>query len=147
MSARPPHDDENEVSVWNRKSFIGGSALYSVIVAHADTSVAESIALLLRLKGFAAVVAVDLDSLALMLGHWTPDALLIETRLCRANDFEFVRQAAQHKRLRTIFFVALTDIHVVEQPQSMRSSGFDGLCRKPCPVWRLADMLRQTIPT
>lgn len=145
MVKRPPHDNESEIALWNPKRSPREPVSLSVVIVHADLAIADSIALLLRLKGFMAVAVSDLESAALMLEHWTPDALLIDTRLCRRSNFELVKRACQDERLRSILLIALTDINVVELPRDIQRKGFDGLCRRPCPTWRLADMLQQAL--
>jgi DNA-binding NarL/FixJ family response regulator len=97
--------------------------------------------LLLRLKGFVAVVTSTMASLELMLEHWKPRALLIDTRLCQVDDFRFVRHAARDAAFSSVLIVAMTNVFPEETPRDMMQIGFDGLCRRPCPVWRLADLL------
>jgi hypothetical protein len=82
-----------------------------------------------------------MENLELMLEHWKPRALLIDTRLCHADDFRFVRHAARNATFSGILVVAMTNIFPEETPRYIRRIGFDGLCRRPCPVWRLADVL------
>lgn len=138
---RAPHDDESQFALWSRKRFLLAGDGGSVVVAHADRPVGESIALLLRLKGFAAVHACDMDSVALMMEHWKPRALLIDTRLGRQDNFQFVRATAEDPAFCSMLLVAMTEALREESPETIRGIGFDGLCRRPCPVWQLAEML------
>ncbi|CAH2772833.1 MAG: Response regulator receiver domain protein(CheY) [uncultured Paraburkholderia sp.] len=48
-------------------------------MAHADVPAGESTALLLRLKGFVSVATSTIENLELMLEHWKPRALLIDS--------------------------------------------------------------------
>ena len=141
MSQRPPHEDEGQFAVWRAKRSSSRIDSRSVVVAHADVPAGESIALLLRLKGFVSVATSTIENLELMLGHWKPRALLIDTRLCRAQGFRFVRKAARDPAFNAVLLVAMTNVFPPESPGDIREAGFDGLCRRPCPVWRLADML------
>jgi CheY-like chemotaxis protein len=141
MTRRPPHEDERQFALWSPKRPVTAVDSQSVVVAHADVSVGESIALLLRLKGFVAVATSTMENLGLMLEHWKPCALLIDTRLCRADDFRFVRHAVTDPAFGSVLIVAMTNIFPTETPRDMKRIGFDGLCRRPCPVWRLADAL------
>lgn len=145
MSQRPPHDDEAQFALWNDKRPGTAVDAQSVVVAHRDIPVGESVALLLRLKGFAAVATPTLDRLQLMLEHWKPGALLIDTRLCGEDDFQFVRDAVANPAFRGVLIVAMTNVFPEETPSNIRRIGFDGLCRRPCPVWRLAEVLLQRL--
>ncbi|WP_025601049.1 response regulator [Burkholderia sp. WSM2230] len=141
MSHRPPHEDEGQFALWRVKRSPSAVDSRSVVIAHADVPAGESIALLLRLKDFVAVATSTLDNLELMLEHWKPRALLLDTRLCRGDGFQFVRKAARNPEFDGVLIVAMTSVFPFESPSDIRQAGFDGLCRRPCPVWRLADML------
>ncbi|RKE37476.1 hypothetical protein B0G76_3731 [Paraburkholderia sp. BL23I1N1] len=143
MTQQPPHEDEGQFALWRLKRPTSAVDSQSVIVAHAEKSVGESIALLLRLKGFIAVATSTMENLELMLEHWMPRALLIDTHLCHADDFRLVRQAAIDAAFSGVLMIALTDVSPEETPNDMRRVGFDGLCCRPCPVWRLVDMLER----
>lgn len=141
MSYRPPHEDEGQFAMWRLKRSPAPVNCRSVIIAHGDVPIGELLALLLRLQGFVAVATSTMERLQLMIEHWKPGALLVDTRLCRANDFSFVRHAASDPAFSGVLLVALTGVFWDEEPTKIRAVGFDGLCRRPCPVWRLADML------
>lgn len=141
MTLRPPHEDEGQFALWRAKCPLSEVDSHSVVVAHAEISVGESIALLLRLQGFVAVATASMENLALMLEHWKPRALLIDTRLCQTDDFRFVRSAANEDDFRNVLIIAMTNVFPTETPSDMKQIGFDGLCRRPCPVWKLADVL------
>ncbi|AIP34412.1 response regulator [Paraburkholderia xenovorans LB400] len=141
MTQRPSHEDEGQFALWRSKCPASAVDSLSVVVAHTEIPVGESIALLLRLRGFAAVAMSSMENLELMLEHWKPRALLIDTRLCQADDFRLVRHAASDTAFSSVLIVALTNIFPEESPQDIKRIGFDGLCRRPCPVWRLADVL------
>jgi DNA-binding response OmpR family regulator len=141
MTERPPHEDEAQFGLWRLKRSTRTVDAQSVVVAHADISVGESIALLLRLKGFVAIATSTLENLELMLEHWKPRALLIDTRLCHADDFGFVRRAAHDGHFQNVLILAMTNVYPEETAGDMKRIGFDGLCRRPCPVWRLAYVL------
>jgi hypothetical protein len=81
-----------------------------------------------------------LENLELMREHWKPHALLIDTRLCHADNFCFVRRAA-HDDFQSVLLLAMTNVYPEETPGDMKRIGFDGLCRRPCPVWKLGDVL------
>jgi hypothetical protein len=141
VTKRSALDDESCFALWSHKTCRLACQTRAVVVAHLDTCVGESIALLLRCKGFGAVHTPDLESVELMLGYWRPGACLIDTRLGNINDFRFVRAAILDPAFQRVLMVAMTNVFVEETPSVMREVGFDSLCRRPCPVWRLADML------
>lgn len=82
MTQRSPHDSTTRFVLWNRKHAHCASGPASVVVAHADRAIGESIALLLQLRGFAAVTATGLPTVRLMLDYWSPDALFLDSRPC-----------------------------------------------------------------
>jgi hypothetical protein len=61
MTYRPPHEDEGRFALWGRNRPVTAVDSQSVLLAHADVSVGESIALLLRLKRVVAVATVELQ--------------------------------------------------------------------------------------
>jgi DNA-binding NtrC family response regulator len=143
VSHRPPHDDELIFSIWNRKrSPLVETTPPTVLVAHSDLAVGESIAVLLRCEGFSAIHCNDANAVRLMLECWTPGAVLIDTRMDRANSLGFVQDISRHPGFANVLLVAMTRIFIAETPGQMKQLGYDGLCRTPCPVWKLADMLR-----
>jgi DNA-binding response OmpR family regulator len=141
MTHRPAHEDEGQFAVWRLKQSSSAVDSRSVVVAHMEVPLGDWMALLLRLKGFVAVATSTMENLELMLEYWKPRALLIDTRLCRPNDFQFVRRAAGNPAFSRVLIVAMTNIFPRETPADIKQAGFDGLFRRPCPVWRLADML------
>jgi DNA-binding response OmpR family regulator len=143
VSQRLPHDDEIEFSVWNHKRAPRFETSRRVIVAHADRSVGESIALILGLKGFTALYAKDFEMARVLLGSWDPQVLLIDTRLETSFGFAFTETFAADPAHADRFLIAMTDIISEEPVEALKAVGFDGLCRRPCPVWKLADMLNQ----
>ncbi|MFL9998862.1 response regulator receiver protein [Paraburkholderia sediminicola] len=141
MARRPPLNDEREFALWNRKRAVSGVDASSVVVAHLEEHIGEALALLLGLGGFVTAYAADMETVEMMLEHWRPSALLIDTRLCRSSDFRYVRKAASNPAFRSVLLIAMTDALPDILPAQLRVLGFDGLCRRPCPLWLLADML------
>ncbi|CAE6844496.1 hypothetical protein R75461_07180 [Paraburkholderia nemoris] len=143
MTHRPPHDDECQFALWNSKRMMSAREFRSVVVAHADIALGELLALLLRLNEFHAIAIPDMETVELMFGHWWPSALLMDTRLGRRSNFRFIRDAAVNPAFRSVLIVALTSNWRELSPGELRRVGFDGLCRRPCQAWRLADMLNE----
>jgi DNA-binding response OmpR family regulator len=141
VTQRRPQDIDTQSGLWSRKRFADARLAQTVVVAHGSTAVGESIALLLNLAGFVAFSIRDIASIEIMLQYWKPGAVLVDTRLCGESDFRFVREAANDPAFGATLFLAMTSVMPEESPEAIKDIGFDGLCRKPCPVWKLADML------
>jgi DNA-binding response OmpR family regulator len=141
MIRRAPHDDECQFALWNPKQVMAVRDFRSVVVAHADAAIGETLALMLRLKGFAAFALADMESVELIFGHWWPRALLLDTRLARQADFGFVREAATSPVFRRVLIIAITGVHRERSVAEIRELGFDGLCSRPLQLSRLVHML------
>ena len=81
----------------------------------------------------------------MLLHYWKPEAIFVDTRLGRLSNFRFVRAAAGDPAFHSTLIFAMTSAVSDELPETMKEIGFDGLCRKRCPVWRLAEMLNARI--
>ncbi|WP_423905243.1 response regulator receiver protein [Caballeronia sp.] len=144
MTNRLPYDNTNQHSLWNRKKFTAILPMFRrVIVAHAEAPAGESMALLLGFKGFPSIYAQDLCSTRRLLDEWGAQALLLDKRLDIATDFAFVRNVTAAPTHAERFIVALSSIHPEDSMSALQAAGFDGHCRRPCPVWRLTDLLRE----
>jgi hypothetical protein len=115
VSQRLPHDDEIEFSVWNHKRAPRFETSRRLIVAHAERSVGESIALILGLRGFTALYAKDLEMARMLLGSWDPQVLLIDTRLETSFGFAFTETFAADPAHAHRFLIAMTDIIFLSQ--------------------------------
>ncbi|MFL9858673.1 hypothetical protein [Paraburkholderia madseniana] len=51
-----------------------------------------------------------MEKLELLLEHWKPREVLIDTRLCKADDFRFVRDAASDTAFSGVVMVEMTNI-------------------------------------
>jgi CheY-like chemotaxis protein len=124
-----------------RKKPSPGEGPGRVIVAHADTDVGRSIALLLRYVGFAAIHAGDLRFVVKLLEIWRPEVLLLDTHL-DADDLSFVRSVAAHPKHRDLLMIALSIPLLDGSSERLRAAGFDGICERPCSTYSLATLLR-----
>ncbi len=141
MTMRPSHDSGCEFALWGRRCVAGKSDSFSVVIVHPELAMGESIALLLRLRGVSAVNVRELEAVQLMLEHWSPGVLLIDTRLGSVNIDRLMRYARREAGSAQMLFVALTGNMSNESPAEIRKAGFDGFFRRLCPVWRIADIL------
>ncbi len=141
VTNRLPYDNAVQHTLWNRKRWTGCGDSRRVLVAHADVNIGPSIALLLGFKGFASIDVPDLRSARELLQVWQPAALLFDTRLDVDDDFAFVRAFTADPSNANRLFIGMTSIWPDDSLDELKSAGFDGHCRRPCPIWRLADIL------
>lgn len=144
LSNRPPYDDTSQHALWNRKKFTAILPVFRrVIVAHVDASAGESISLMLGLKDFPSIYAANLCSTRRLLDDWGAQVLLLDTRLDIDADFAFVRGFTSTPTNASRLIIALSSIYPEDSMETLRAAGFDGHCRRPCPLWRLSDILSE----
>ena len=144
MSNRPPYDDSAQHALWNRKKFPPILPVFRrVIVAHADSAVGESMALMLGLKGYPSIYASDLRSTRRLFDEWGAQALLLDTRLDIETGFAFVRGFTCNSTNASRLVIGLSSIFPEDSMPILKTVGFDGHCRRPCPLWRLSDILSE----
>ncbi|KQR76877.1 hypothetical protein ASG35_11310 [Burkholderia sp. Leaf177] len=141
MSKRLPHDDQTEFSVWNKKRSVQPGIQRKVLVAHTDPSIGESIVLMLGLRGNSSMYAPDLESLHLQLDFWDPSVVFIDTRFENKIDYAFTLAMRSDPQYSARLWIAMRDIAKEESAETLKNMGFDGLCRRPCPVWKLYEIL------
>jgi hypothetical protein len=144
VSNRPPYDDTSQHALWNRKKFTAILPVFRrVIVAHVDAPVGESISLMLGLKDFPSIYAPDLCSTRRLLDEWGAQVMLLDTRLDIDTDFAFVRGFTSDPTNADRLVIALSSIYPEDSMETLQAAGFDGHCRRPCPIWRLSDILSE----
>ncbi|MFT4433104.1 hypothetical protein ACMX25_06890 [Caballeronia sp. 15715] len=144
VSNRPPYDDTSQHALWNRKKFTAILPLFRrVIVAHVDAPAGKSISLMLGLKNFPSIYAPDLGSTRRLLDEWGAQVMLLDTRLDIDADFAFVRGFTSNPTNADRLVIALSSIYPEDSMETLHAAGFDGHCRRPCPIWRLSDILSE----
>ena len=144
MSDRPPYDDSAQHALWNRKKLPPILPVFRrVVVAHIDPAVGQSIALMLGFKRFPCVYAANLRSTRHLLEEWGAQALLLDTRLDVDSDFAFIRRFTSTPSNATRLVIGLSSIYPEDSMSTLKTVGFDGHCRRPCPIWRLSDILSE----
>jgi hypothetical protein len=144
VSNRLPYDDTSQHALRNRKKFTPIlPMLRRVIVAHVEAPVGESISMMLGFKGFPSMYAPDLRSTRRLLDEWGAQALLLDTRLDIDADFAFVRGFTGTSKNADRPIIALSSIYPENSMETLQAAGFDGHCRRPCPMWRLSDILSE----
>ncbi|SDR54061.1 hypothetical protein SAMN05443245_7342 [Paraburkholderia fungorum] len=138
---RLSHKSAVDFALWSQKIPNVPNRPRSVVVAHADTHVAETLALYFRLKEISSVTTSDMAQVALILDFWKPGAVLIDTRLCWQDNYSLIREASIAYALSGVLIIALTGASGEEQPADMQRLGFDGICTEQFSAWRTVEML------
>lgn len=141
MTKRISLDNEHEFAFWKPEHKADASALRRVLVTHKDKAIAESLCLLLSLKSYKAVPACDAALAQVYLACWAPDALLLDTRLDSASGYQLVRTIRNNASTADLLILAMSNIWPLDSVRALRKAGFDGHCRRPCSLWRIADLL------
>ena len=100
-----------------------------------------SLVSLFELKGFPAQLAADASSVRQIVATWRPHVLFLDTRIGGCGNYALVhalRDADDHAHRLVIAMSAF----LPEEPVArLREAGYDGHCRRPCPVWQMTDLL------
>jgi CheY-like chemotaxis protein len=133
--------NENQFALWNPKRLPTEMAARRVVIAHQEEVIGESFVLLLGLKGLAAQYAADLRAVDALLHNWHPQALLIDTRLdIDAGYPAFCALNGSPAQSNTLL-IAMSSFLPEDDIGALQAAGFDGHFRRPCPMWRMADVL------
>ncbi|MEN8504274.1 histidine kinase [Paraburkholderia sp. SIMBA_050] len=141
MTRRVSLDDETEFAIWKRRSAVQPTLSRRVLVAHRDKAIGESLVLLLSLKGYEAIYATDLPKVKSFMNRWKPHAILLDTRLDSASDYQFTRAVRADPSNADLLLLAMSNLWPLDPIGSLKQGGFDGHCRRPCSLWRVADIL------
>lgn len=141
MTTRAFIDNESEFALWTRRSATKAHLKPRVLIAHRDKAIGESLVLLLSMKGYDALYAADLPHLKCYLNHWEPQAILFDTRFDAATDYRFTRSLRDDPAHADVLMLAMSNIWPSDPIGQMKDAGFDGHCRRPCSLWRVADIL------
>jgi signal transduction histidine kinase len=114
-----------------------------IVVIDDNQDAAESLAMLLRLKGHDVQIAYDGPSgLALALGT-APECVLVDIGLPGMDGYEVAKRLRSHDRSRRTVLVALTGYGQQEDRARSRQAGFDHHLVKPVAQNVLEDVLRE----
>ncbi|MFL9900781.1 histidine kinase [Paraburkholderia fungorum] len=141
MTRRVSLEDESEFAIWRFGSVVEEAPSRRVMIGHRDKAIGESLLLLLSLKGFDAVYAADVIKLDRFLKWWKPHAILLDTRLDSASDYQFTRAVRGEPSNAGILLLAMSNIWPLDPIAGLKQAGFDGHCRRPCSLWRVVDIL------
>ncbi|MEM5459464.1 histidine kinase [Paraburkholderia phytofirmans] len=141
MTRRVSLDDETEFAIWKRRSAADATQSRRVLIGHRDKAIGESLVLLLSLKGYDAIYAADLIKMQRFLKWWKPHAVLLDTRLDSVSSYEFTRTARAERSNADVLMLAMSNVWPLDPIGLLKDAGFDGHCRRPCSLWRVADIL------
>jgi DNA-binding NtrC family response regulator len=141
MTGRAYEADTAQFALWNRKKLRRPAGSKRILVADADESVCESLVELLSLKGFAAQRALHVAAVRGLLETWDPQVLFIDTRIGGCGNGAFARELCECEQARKRLLIAMSNVLPQEPVDLLKQAGYDGHCRRPCPMWRMADVL------
>jgi DNA-binding NtrC family response regulator len=141
VTRRVSLDDETEFAIWKRRSAADATQSRRVLIGHRDKAIGESLVLLLSLKGYDAIYAADLIKMQSFLKWWKPHAVLLDTRLDSVSSYEFTRTARAERSNADVLMLAMSNVWPLDPIGLLKDAGFDGHCRRPCSLWRVADIL------
>ena len=141
VTSRSFEANENQFSLWNPKRLPTQTAARRVVIAHREAVIGESFVLLLGLKGLAAQYAADLAAVDALLDNWHPQAVIIDTRLDVDSGYPAIRALSASPAQATTLIIAMSNFLPEDNIAALQAAGFDGHFRRPCPMWRMADVL------
>ncbi|SAL45227.1 response regulator transcription factor [Caballeronia humi] len=141
MASRSPVDQEKQFALWSIKRARTQDSSRRVLVAHKDKSIAESLAVMLRLKGLQVIHSQDLKSVRRLVETWKPQALILDTSLDSESGYIFVRTLRMDADLTGRLLVAMSNVWPADPIQTLKDAGFDAHCRRPCSTWRIVDLV------
>jgi DNA-binding response OmpR family regulator len=142
MTRRVPLDDEQECALWRTGARAEATAASRrILIGHADEAIGSSISLLLRLRNYQVAHATEISKLTCFLESWRAHALLLDTRLDAASHFAFVRAVRNSGQMGNMLILAMSNIFPLDALPNLKEAGFDGHVRRPCSIWRVADLL------
>lgn len=131
-----------QCSLWNRKRLRVIAESRRVLVAQTERALGESLVSLFDLKGFPARYAPDVASLKSGVSEWRPHAVFVDTRIGGCANYALVRELRAHHDDDAHRLVIAMSGFLPEEPLAhLKEAGYDGHCRRPCPVWQMTDIL------
>jgi len=130
-----------QCSLWNRKRLRLPPESRRVLLALTERVLGASLASLFELKGFPAQLAMDAPSVRHIVGEWRPHVLLVDTRLGGCGNYALVRDLRQAEDHASRLIIAMSGFLPEEPIARLKEAGYDGHCRRPCPVWQMTDLL------
>jgi PAS domain S-box-containing protein len=112
-----------------------------VLVVDDDVDAADSLALLLRISGYAAYVAYSGPTALQAAVEHRPAAVILDLSLPEMDGYELGRRLRQHPQLAAVRLIALTGHGQQEDLDRSRAEGFAAHLVKPAELRELLDLL------
>ena len=130
-----------QCSLWNRKKLRLQPESRRVLLALPERVLGASLASLFELKGFPAQLAADVSSARNIVEQWRPHVLFLDTRIGGSGNYALVRALREADDDATRLIIAMSGFLPEEPIAHLKEAGYDGHCRRPCPVWQMTDLL------
>ncbi|WP_244815625.1 hypothetical protein [Caballeronia sp. Lep1P3] len=142
MNNRAYESSVAQCSLWNRKQMRVETDDRRVLVASTERALGESLVSLFGLKGFPARFAADVSSLVDGVERWRAHVVFADTRIGGYGNYALVRELrARCDDDASRLVIAMSGFLPEEPLAHLRAAGYDGHCRRPCPVWQMTDIL------
>ncbi|WP_044041445.1 response regulator [Caballeronia insecticola] len=141
MNNRAYETSPAQCSLWNRKRARLQPEARRVLLALPERVLGASLASLFELKGFPAQLAVDAPSVRNLIGEWRPHVLFLDTRIAGCGNYALVGELREEEDDAGRLIIAMSGFLPEEPIALLREAGYDGHCRRPCPVWQMTDLL------
>jgi PleD family two-component response regulator len=132
-----------QCAVWNRKQTRMLPESRRVLIGLSERVLGASLASLFELKGFPTQLAVDASSVSQIVGEWRPHVLFIDTRVGACGNYAMVQTLREADDDASRLIIAMSGFLPEEPITLLKEAGYDGHCRRPCPVWQMTDLLEE----
>jgi CheY-like chemotaxis protein len=130
-----------QCSLWNRKQARLRPEARRVLLALSERVLGASLVSLFELKGFPSQLAVDASSVRRAVDEWRPHVLFLDTRVGGCGNYALARELREADDQASRLVIAMSGFLPEEPIARLREAGYDGHCRRPCPVWQMTDLL------
>lgn len=141
MNNRAYETSPSQCSRWNRKQTRLRPEARRVLLALPERVLGSSLVSLFELKGFPARLALDAAGVKHSIAEWRPHVLLLDTRIGGSANYALVRELRTAADDVDRLIVAMSGFLPEEPIALLKEAGYDGHCRRPCPVWQMTDLL------
>lgn len=141
MNNRAYETSPSQCSRWNRKQTRLRPEARRVLLALPERVLGSSLVSLFELKGFPARLALDAAAVKHSIAEWRPHVLLLDTRIGGSANYALVRELRTAADDADRLIIAMSGFLPEEPIALLKEAGYDGHCRRPCPVWQTTDLL------
>jgi len=125
---------------------LAAAALRRVLVVDDSVDTAESLALLLRLRGFEVETAHDGPAALKKAASFHPEAVLLDIGLPGLDGYQVARRLRRRRRTAKALLVALTGYRQEEDQDRALKAGFDHFLTKPVAPPVIYELLARPLP-